>query len=110
MGDEVSGDELRHHQALAGGASTSPLQNRFPVLPGHHQALAGGSSTSQLTLGGRCVEFRNGGATDSVELRCLAKKLKYHRLKRGGVRAGDGSVSSYEIEVPPAKARWCPCW
>ena len=31
-------------------------------------------------------------------------KLKYHRLKPGGVGARRRDVSSYEIEVPPAKA------
>ena len=39
--------------------------------------------------------------------RWLAKKLKDHRLKPGGVRAADGEVVSCEIEEPPAKARWC---
>ena len=32
-------------------------------------------------------------------------KLKYHRLKPGGVGARGRDVSSYEIELPPAKAR-----
>jgi len=38
----------------------------------------------------------------------VVMKLKYHRLKPGGVCPGQGSSKcSYEIEVPPAKAWWC---
>jgi len=38
----------------------------------------------------------------------LAMKLKYHRLKPVVSRDVRGTVSSYEVEVPPAKAWWCP--
>src|SRR6185295_10131286 len=39
---------------------------------------------------------------------CVAEKLKYHRLKPGGVRATKGVLCSRKVEVPPAKAWWCP--
>ena len=38
---------LRHHQALAGGSSTSELRTALNPS-GHHQALAGGASISYL--------------------------------------------------------------
>ena len=49
------------------------------------------------------------GGIDGAPL--LAVKLKHHRLKRGGVLGGiDGVVASCKIEVPRAKARWCHVW
>src|ERR1044072_8973256 len=39
---------------------------------------------------------------------CLARKLKYHRLKPGGVsQAVSDDLLSARIEVPPAEAWWC---
>jgi uncharacterized protein (DUF2336 family) len=82
----------QHHEALAGGISTSQLRMDLAGLR-HHQALAGGISTSQLPV--HKSDF-------------LAAKLKHHRLKPGGVSEGiDGVVASCKIEAPPAKARWC---
>ena len=40
--------------------------------------------------------------------RLVAVKLKYHRLKPGGVRCASAVFPSCEIKVPPAEAWWCP--
>ena len=39
---------------------------------------------------------------------CVVTKLKYHRLKPGGVRVTNKVLCSYKVEVPPAKAWGCP--
>ena len=80
------GSTTRHHQALAGGTSTSELPNR----PNLNKTR--GASTFQLP---NCADHKQ------------AKKLKYHRLKPGGVRCAVAAVASFKVEVPPAKAWWC---
>jgi len=47
------------------------------------------------------------GGVQRELLVAVVMKLKYHRLKPGGVQRELLCGCSYEIEVPPAKA-WCP--
>jgi hypothetical protein len=42
-----------------------------------------------------------------VCLRRGSDEVKYHRLKPGGVRCALVAFASFKIERPPAKARWC---
>ena len=57
----------KHHRALAGGASTSSLQNNHPyLLLGYHR-------------------LKPGGVQEGSHKVLLAERLKYHRLKPGGV-------------------------
>jgi hypothetical protein len=79
----------RHHQALAGGSSTSQR---------HHRALGGGPSTSQLNT----TPPRN--ATPPGFSRWyfnFTTPIASPLLK-------EALLCSYEVEVPPAKAWWCP--
>jgi hypothetical protein len=77
----------RHHQALAGGSSISEL-HRYRVFGRHHQALAGGSSISELSRDAGCEKFETPPTEPGVHKgppARVAPKLKYHRLKPGGV-------------------------
>ena len=78
----------KHHRALAGGTSTSPIQNNHPyLLLEHHRALAGGSSISELH----------------------EQVAAFWRPSASGFKFSQpGSRDSSEIEEPPAKAWWCP--
>src|SRR6476646_5868880 len=69
--------EKGHHRALAGGLSTFLLHTRylFTYSQRHHRALAGGLSTFLL---------QSLAAVAGVSFP-VAGKLRYHRLKPGGV-------------------------
>ena len=50
--------------------------------------------------------LKPGGVWDLV-VSSVARKLKYHRLKLGGVDYVGVGLCSEEVELPPAEARWC---
>ena len=96
----------------------------FPVLmgSGHHRASAGGVSISELQPSRSTPETPPGFSRISelqasrmlrnflkrAVLLVVAEKLKYHRLKPGGVQVIFFSSSSCKIDTPPAEAWWCP--
>jgi len=80
--------------ASAGGTSISKLQTASSLL-GHHQALAGGVSTSQL----------NKAVTRERLFACCSYEVEVPPAEAWWCpRAGFGCFCSYEVEVPPAEA------
>src|ERR1043165_4134572 len=73
----------------------------------HHQALAGGTSTSQLVMDvdepktppGFSRWYFNFTATDFTSLISTPPKLKYHRLKPGGVQANFSLLDPYNHRI-----------
>ena len=81
------------------------LNYKQPVCPcsGHHQALAGGTSTSLLNWGVRTL---GAGVHDSA-VRCRSDEIERPPAEAWWCPGRVGSLCSGEIERPPAEAWWC---
>ena len=81
-------------------------------------SLAGGSSISQLDTSPTAARTPPGFSrwyfnflarvSELHRYVCQLVKLKLYWLKPGGVPDGLAAFCSYEVELPPAKAWWCP--
>jgi len=95
---------LKHHRYTKG-----PPARVAPKLKYHRLKPGGvhGCPIVDVVMKLKYHRLKPGGV-HGCPLVDVALKLKYHRLKPGGVHEVSARRCSYEVEVPPAKARWCP--
>src|SRR6185295_4980392 len=100
--------KLKYHRLKPGGVPT--VFPSFVVLKlKYHRLKPGGVPTVFPSFVVVKLKYHrlNPGGVPTVFPSFVVVKLKYHRLKPGGVPNCFPQLCSCEVEVPPAKARWC---